>query len=104
MPLSRSQVSDIIWVGLGADLAPSISQSVIFCRSGMFMAVHLRPKFSGRQGESMVVELSLLLSRYTFATPRRDAPELCIYLSPPLRAWGMPGARCTRGLACTLHW
>ena len=33
---------------------------------------------------------------------RRDAPEVCIYLSPPWRAWGMPGARCTRGLVCTL--
>ena len=30
----RSQVSAIIWGGLAADLAPSISQSVIFCRSG----------------------------------------------------------------------
>src|ERR1700682_4086314 len=53
---SRSQVSDIIWVELGADLAPSISQSVSFCRSDMFMAVHLRRKFSGRQGESMAVD------------------------------------------------
>src|ERR1700681_2925768 len=22
----------------------------------------------------------------------------------PMRAWGMPGARCTRGLVCTLYW
>jgi hypothetical protein len=43
-------------------------------------------------------------ARYTFAMSRRDAPELCIYLSPPWRAWGMPGARCTRGLVCTLYW
>ncbi len=43
-------------------------------------------------------------SKHAFATPRRDAPELCIYLSPPWRAWGMPGARCTRGLVCTLYW
>src|SRR5712671_5872294 len=34
-------------------------------------------------------------------TPRRKAPESCIYLSPPWRAWGMPGAHCTRGLVCT---
>src|SRR5229473_8349789 len=59
---SRSQVSDIIWVGLGADLAPSISQSVSFCRSGAFMVVHLRPKFPRRQGESTVVDPSLRAS------------------------------------------
>ena len=41
-------------------------------------------------------------SRYTFATSRHNAPELYIYLPPPKRAWGMPGARCTRGLVCTL--
>jgi hypothetical protein len=40
-------------------------------------------------------------SRHTFAISRRDAPEVCIYLSPPLRAWGMPDAQCTRGLVCT---
>jgi hypothetical protein len=39
-------------------------------------------------------------SRHTLATSRRDAPEPLINLSPPLRAWGMPGARCTRGLVC----
>jgi hypothetical protein len=35
-----------------------------------------------------------------FAIPRRDAPEPLMNLSPPLRAWGMPGARCTRSLVC----
>jgi hypothetical protein len=39
-------------------------------------------------------------SRYASAIPRRDAPESCICRSPPLRAWGMPGARCTRSLVC----
>jgi hypothetical protein len=39
--------------------------------------------------------------RCASAIPRRDAPEVCIYLPPPWRAWGMPGARCTRGLVCT---
>jgi hypothetical protein len=39
-----------------------------------------------------------------FAISRREAPELCIYLPPPRRAWGMPGARCTRSLVCTLYW
>jgi hypothetical protein len=40
-------------------------------------------------------------SRYTSAFPRRNAPESCMNLSPPKqRAWGMPGARCTRSLAC----
>src|SRR5260370_27055140 len=33
----RSQVSAITWGGLAADLAPSMSQSVIFCRSSAFM-------------------------------------------------------------------
>jgi hypothetical protein len=42
--------------------------------------------------------------KHAFAISRRDAPEQCIYLSPPLRAWGMPDARCTRGLVCTLYW
>ena len=41
-------------------------------------------------------------SGHTFTTPRRDAPESCIYLPPPLRAWGMPGARCTRSLVRAL--
>src|SRR5882762_3133787 len=40
-------------------------------------------------------------SRYASAISRRDAPEVRIYLSPPKRAWGMPGVRCTRGLVCT---
>jgi len=43
-------------------------------------------------------------SRYDFAISRRDAPELCIYLPPNKRAWGMPDARCTRGLVCTWYW
>jgi hypothetical protein len=34
-------------------------------------------------------------------TPRRDTPELRIYLPPPWRAWGMPDARCTR-VSCAL--
>ena len=41
-----------------------------------------------------------LKSSYGFAFPRREAPELLIYLSPQTRAWGMPDARCTRGLVC----
>jgi hypothetical protein len=43
-------------------------------------------------------------SRHDFSIPRRDAPELCINLPPIRRAWGMPGARCTRDLVCTLYW
>src|SRR5438067_1070410 len=31
--------------------------------------------------------------------PRHDAPEFCRYLRPT-RAWGMPGAQCTRSLVC----
>ena len=38
---------------------------------------------------------------YTFAIPPRDAPELCMQSSAPKqRAWGMPGAQCTRSLVC----
>src|SRR6266851_321085 len=40
-------------------------------------------------------------SRRTFATPPRNAPEPLMNLPPPWRAWGMPGARCTRGPVCT---
>ena len=42
--------------------------------------------------------------KHQFAIPRRDAPELCIWLSPSRsqRAQGRPGARCTRGLVCKL--
>jgi hypothetical protein len=36
--------------------------------------------------------------RRNSASPRRDAPELCMNLSPEMRAWGMPGARRTRSL------
>jgi len=31
--------------------------------------------------------------------PRRHAPGLCVHF-PPERAWGMPGARCTRSPLC----
>jgi hypothetical protein len=37
--------------------------------------------------------------RRASAIPRRDAPESCMDPSPR-RAWGMPGAQCTRSLAC----
>jgi hypothetical protein len=37
--------------------------------------------------------------RHGSAFPRRAAPELCQNL-PPRRAWGMPGAQCTRSLVC----
>jgi len=33
--------------------------------------------------------------RRNSAIPRRDAPGLCL-IRPPMRAWGMPGAQCTR--------
>jgi hypothetical protein len=40
---------------------------------------------------------------YTFAFPRRDAPE---FLQKPFaqekRAQGMPGAQCTHSLACKM--
>jgi hypothetical protein len=39
-------------------------------------------------------------SPHTTSRSRRIAPEVCIYLPPPRRAWGMPDARCTRGLVC----
>jgi hypothetical protein len=40
--------------------------------------------------------------RHAFAISQRDVPELCIKRSPRkiMRAQGMPGARCTRSLAC----
>jgi hypothetical protein len=39
-------------------------------------------------------------SRRNSAIPRRDAPEALINLPPQERAWGMPGAQCTRSLVC----
>jgi hypothetical protein len=41
-------------------------------------------------------------SRYDSAIPRRDAPELCLHHAPRKRAYGTPGARCTRSLACEI--
>jgi hypothetical protein len=37
--------------------------------------------------------------KHTFAFPRRNAPGSCIIFPPRKRAWGMPGARCTRSRA-----
>jgi hypothetical protein len=42
--------------------------------------------------------LLAMTSRYSFAFPRRISPGLCIFVSPK-RAWGMPGAQCTRSPA-----
>jgi hypothetical protein len=42
--------------------------------------------------------------RYASAPSRRDAPELCRKTPPrKQRAWGMPGARCTRSRACRVE-
>jgi hypothetical protein len=40
-------------------------------------------------------------SKHTFTPSRREAPEALLESSAQKRAWGMPGARCTRGLVCT---
>src|SRR6267142_6713467 len=40
-------------------------------------------------------------SRYAFALATRSAPEALHETFRPWRAWGTPGARCTRGLVCT---
>jgi hypothetical protein len=55
------------------------------------------PAFAGTTQEDSIVKQQTQLH-----APRRDAPESCMYLSPPLRAWGMPGARCTRSLVCVV--
>jgi hypothetical protein len=36
---------------------------------------------------------------YGFAIPRRVSPGVCLSFRPK-RAWGMPGAQCTRSLVC----
>src|ERR1700733_12370554 len=36
--------------------------------------------------------LCRIIAKHTFAFPRRHTPESCLKL-PPLRAWGIPGAR-----------
>jgi len=43
------------------------------------------------------------IRRRDFTISRREAPELCKNLSPPWRAWGMPGARCTRSPLCNVE-
>src|ERR1700758_5348563 len=41
--------------------------------------------------------------RHTTAISRRDASEVCQKRPPrKQRAWGMPGARCTRSLVCAI--
>src|SRR3954466_772748 len=41
---------------------------------------------------------------HTSAFPRRESPESCGNFPPrnKMRAWGMPGAQCTRSLACKI--
>jgi hypothetical protein len=47
--------------------------------------------------------LLAMTSKYEFAIPRRDAPEFVLeFLAQKTRAWGMPGARCTRSLVCSV--
>jgi hypothetical protein len=42
-------------------------------------------------------------SKRSFAFPRRDSPGLCMKFPPRYqRAWGMPGAQCTRSRACSV--
>src|SRR5450631_1737707 len=42
--------------------------------------------------------------RNTFETHFRDPAarfaRVCLFVTPPKRAWGMPGAQCTRSLVC----
>jgi hypothetical protein len=47
--------------------------------------------------------MTMLQFQIHLRASRRDAPELCIYLPPPRRAWGMPGARCTRSPVCSVE-
>ena len=42
-----------------------------------------------------------IVSRTT-SSSRREAPEALLKSSAQVRAWGMPDARCTRGLVCIL--
>jgi len=55
----------------------------------------------GTAGRKRVVPAKLQTAkpRRNSAIPRRDAPGLCL-IRPPMRAWGMPGAQCTRSLVC----
>jgi hypothetical protein len=47
----------------------------------------------------------VMTGEYVSAFSRRIAPEVCIFVCPPLeqRAQGRPGACCTRGPACDLR-
>jgi hypothetical protein len=62
-----------------------------------FTPVRKRLAFvAGNDGGGILIHAS--------AFPRREAPELCKNFPPrnKMRAWGMPGARCTRSLACEM--
>src|SRR6266436_7899607 len=67
----------------------------------------LREAMHACRKESMdcfVASLLAMTSKRESTTSRRGAPESCVYLPPQRRAWGMPGAHCTRSLVCTLYW
>jgi hypothetical protein len=57
-----------------------------------------------RATSSIASSLLAITARYDFAFSRRDAPELCVFLRlENQRAQGKPGARCTRGRACSVE-
>src|SRR5713226_8832510 len=54
-----------------------------------------------KAGTTAIVGFDFQTARYASAVSRRDTPELCTKPHPSKqRAWGMPGARCTRSLVC----
>src|SRR4029077_11205826 len=54
-------------------------------------------------GSRCLMSFNFQRAKHNSAFPRRDSPELCRNDSPrKQRAWGMPGARCTRSRACSV--
>jgi len=57
----------------------------------------------GGEAKKPSLPLSLIVSAYDFVLATRSARGVAITFRPR-RAWGMPDARCTRGLVCTWYW
>ena len=58
-------------------------------------------RLSGTTNPMTSPSIQMSNSRYTSAFSRREAPEVCVSLSPEItREQGIPDARCTRGPVC----
>ena len=63
-------------------------------------AIHLAAKKVWIASSLALLAMTLIGSRIRLR-PRDAKRPSCAFISRPKRAWGTPGARCTRGLVCT---